>query len=276
MLDLTATYEVITFSVGDTKSGAKMGKLQVKKTFDDSIMNCILWEEALGRINPVYFRCGNLIKILGGTYNEKFNNALITDIELVKEAKLGLSEEEQEETFGYIYDSVQKISDNELKTYVSGLLKEHKSALKVTPAAKMMHHNYMGGLLQHIKECLEISKTLLETLYTKINPDYATAACVMHDFGKIFEYKIDSETGLIEYNEEFRKDWITHSQWGFTNLMAKGFKEVAKMVAAHHARTEWGAIIDLSGKDLENELYFLHHVDDLSAKLGKININDLR
>ena len=30
MLDLTQTYEVVIFSIGDTKAGTKMGKLQLK------------------------------------------------------------------------------------------------------------------------------------------------------------------------------------------------------------------------------------------------------
>ena len=46
MLDLSQTYEVVIFSVGDTKAGTKMGKLQLKNINDDTLLNCILWEEA--------------------------------------------------------------------------------------------------------------------------------------------------------------------------------------------------------------------------------------
>ena len=53
--------------------------------------------------------------------------------------------------------------------------------------------------------------------------------------------------------------------------MNNGFKEIARMIAAHHGRSDWGAIIDLDQKDLEPELYFIHIVDNLSAKFGKIN-----
>ena len=86
---------------------------------------------------------------------------------------------------------------------------------------------------------------------------------------------MDNETGAIEYNEDFRKDWISHSQYGFAICMNKGYKEVAKMIAAHHGRAEWGAIIDLDQKDLEPIYYLVHHIDDLSAKFGKITVNDL-
>ena len=36
-------YEVITFSIGDTKAGTKMGKLQLKDLENDEVLNCILW-----------------------------------------------------------------------------------------------------------------------------------------------------------------------------------------------------------------------------------------
>ena len=48
------------------------------------------------------------------------------------------------------------------------------------------------------------------------------------------------------------------------------------MIAAHHGRSEWGAIVDLNTKDLDPMMYLLHHVDDLSAKFGKTAISDLK
>ena len=95
------------------------------------------------------------------------------------------------------------------------------------------------------------------------------------DIGKIFEYTIDLESGLIDYDEDFRKEWITHSQYGFSICMNAGFKRIAKMIAAHHARADWGAIVDLDTKDLEPIYYLVHHLDDLSAKFGRTSVNML-
>ena len=108
--------------------------------------------------------------------------------------------------------------------------------------------------------------------FQKVNKDEVYAACLLHDIGKIFEYKIDTASGLIDYDETFRKEWISHSQYGFSICMNAGFVRVARMIAAHHARTDWGAIIDLNEKDLESYLYIVHHLDDLSAKFGKTNV----
>lgn len=275
MLDLTQTYEVVIFSIGDTKAGTKMGKLQLKNFADDSVLNCILWEEALNRIDGKVFRTGNQVKILGGSYNEKYNNCLITSVELVKEAKLGLDKDERDKLFNAIVEYANEIEDEELKKYVTELLFEHEEQFKIAPAARLMHHNYLGGLVEHTFECLEIAKCLISNLYKKVDKSSVFAACILHDFGKIFEYKIDTESGLIEYDEKFPKEWLTHSQWGFSNCMAHGFKTVAKMIAAHHGRAEWGAIVDLNEKDLDPLLYLVHHIDDLSAKFGRTSISDL-
>ena len=275
MLDLNAIYEVITFAIGDTKAGSKMGKLQVKNLNDSSILNCILWEETLNRLDSKLFRSNNHIKIVSGTYNEKYNNCLVSDISLVKEAKLGLDETQRNMLFNNIVNYVNKIQDKKLAEFVSSLLFEYEEEFKITPAAKLMHHNYIGGLLEHTYECLDIADTVLTKCYNKISPDNVYAACILHDFGKIFEYIVDTQTGLIEYNEEFRKDWRTHSQWGFSICMNNGFKDVAKMIAAHHGRTDWGALIDLDEKDAEPFMYIIHHIDDLSAKFGKISISDI-
>ncbi len=275
MLDLNAVYEVITFAIGDTKAGSKMGKLQVRNLDDNSLLNCILWEETLNRLDSKLFRTNNYIKITNGTYNEKYNNCLVSDIELVKEAKLGLSEEQRDTLFSEILDYVNNISNKNLSEFLSSLLFEYENRFKNAPAAKLMHHNYIGGLLQHTYECLEFAKIVLTKCNNKLNDDKVYAACILHDFGKIFEYSVDLETGLIEYNEDFRKDWRSHSQWGFSVCMSKGFKDIAKMIAAHHGRAEWGALIDLNEKDTEPFMYIIHHVDDLSAKFGKISISDI-
>ena len=269
MFSTTAIYEVLSYSVGDTKAGTKMGKLQLKNTEDESTLNCIMWEETINRLDVKLFRVGNLVRLVSATFNERFNNCLISSLELIQEAKMGLEPEEREEYFNDIISNLNEIKNENLRDFVVGYFKENEDLIKITPAAKTMHHNYIGGLLVHTLECIKLAKQVIEISFQRINSDNAIAACALHDIGKIYEYKIDSENGLIEYDDEFKKEWFTHSQYAYSLCMSKGFKEVAKMIAAHHARSDWGAIIDLNEKDLENYVYFVHHIDDLSAKFGK-------
>lgn len=273
MFDTETIYEVVVFSIGDTKSGSKMGKLQLKAP-DESLLNCILWEESLNRMDEKLFRTGNKLRIVSGSFNEKYNNCLVSALELIEEAKLGIDENEQEQLFNKIVSYVENFNNAELKSFLFNLLNENKELIKITPAAKLMHHNYVGGLLVHTAECLELAEKSLEFIKKiNISKDEIFAACILHDFGKIYEYVINTETGLIEYNEEFRKDWITHSQYAFALCMSNGFKNIAKMIAAHHSRAEWGAMIDLNEKNLDSFVYLLHHIDDMSAKFGRINIS---
>ena len=252
-----------------------MGKLQLKDTKNNEVLNCILWEEALNRMDAKLFRCGNQLRIVSGSFNEKYNNCLVSALELIKEAKMGLDEKQQNDLYAELLGYINKIQDEKLRNFVLDIYEKNKSKILVCPAAKLMHHNYIGGLMVHTAECLKYAEANLAVFFQKINRDEVLAACLLHDIGKIFEYTIDTESGLIDYDENFRKEWITHSQYGFSICMLGGFKRVAKMIAAHHARAEWGAIVDLNEKDLEPIVYLIHHIDDLSAKFGMINVSML-
>ena len=271
MFNTEDLYEVVIFSIGDTKAGTKMGKLQLKNTVDETVLNCILWEETLNRFDAKIFRTGNLVRIVSATFNEKFNNCLVSALELVEEAKLGISSIEVDKYWNKLQSYINKIQAENLRSFVSGLFSKYENEFKIMPAAKLMHHNYIGGLLVHTVECAEFAELNLAKFAYKTNEDEIYAACLLHDFGKLFEYTIDTETGLIDYAPGFREEWISHSQYGFTTCMSAGFKNVAKMIAAHHGRADWGALIDLDQKDLEPELYLIHFIDNLSAKFGKIS-----
>ncbi len=276
MLDLKAKYEILSFAVGDTKAGTKMGKMQIKNLDSSSILNCVLWEEALNRIPDIATRVGNIIRIITASYNEKYNNCLLNNFEVLEQARLGIDENVREKLFNEIIEEIKTFKNEKLKNFVLNTLNENKSKLLVTPAAKTMHHNYIGGLLVHTKECIDIAKNILPVFKKKLKQEEVIAAAILHDIGKIFEYTVNIDSGVIEYNEQFRKDWISHSQYGYTLCMTNGFLDMAKMIAAHHGRAEWGAMIDLGEKDLEPFYYIIHHVDDLSAKFGATSVNDTK
>lgn len=271
MFSTEIIYEVVTFSVGDTKAGTKMGKLQLKNPEDNSLLNCILWEETLNRLEAKVFRSGNKVRIVSGSFNEKFNNCLISAIELVEEALTGLTAEQTKHYYDGILLYIEKINDEKMKNFLKDYFNQHEQEIKNAPAAKLMHHNFIGGLIVHTLECCELAENIAKQSFQRINTDNLYAACILHDIGKIYEYTVDTESGLIDYNEDFKKDWLTHSQYGYSLCMTQGFKEVARMIAAHHGRSDWGAIIDLNEKDLEPMVYIVHHIDDLSAKFGRTN-----
>ena len=268
-------YEIQSFSIGDTKAGTKMGKMQLKNLVNNTTLNCILWEETLNRMDSKVFRTGNQIKIVTASFNEKFNNCLVTSFSLIKEAKMGLTPEEREKAFNKLVSRFAEIKNEKIRDFLLEFFKEHEDKIKPAPAAKVMHHNYIGGLMVHTLECLDYLEANYPLFRHRVNKDEVMAACILHDIGKIFEYKYDEENGLIDYNEDFKKTWLTHSQFGYTLCMSHGFTSIARMIAAHHGRAEWGAMIDLNEKDLENELYLIHLIDNLSAKFGKTSVAHL-
>ena len=265
-------YEVVSFSTDTTKTGNKMGRLLLKDTTTNTMLNCMLWEERLNQFPPKTFKPGNILQIISAVYNSNYNNCTLENVKLIKEARLGLNEEETAYYWNKLQSYIEKIEDPNLHTFVLEQITKHQDSFKQKPAGISMHHNFVGGLLVHTTECLEFAELNMKNFACEINKDNIYAATLLHDLGKIFEYNIDLETGAIEYVDTFKKDFISHSQYGYCLCLTNGFNSVARMIAAHHGRTDWGAIIDLGERDIEPELYFLHLIDNMSAKYGKINI----
>ena len=51
-------------------------------------------------------------------FNEKYNNCLVSALELIKEAKTGLDEKEREKEFENLIEYINKIKDEKLKNFV--------------------------------------------------------------------------------------------------------------------------------------------------------------
>ena len=122
-------YEVVTFSIGDTKAGTKMGKLQLRDPETGEALNCILWEEALNRMDSKLFRSGNLLRIVSASFNEKFNNCLVTALELIKEAKTGLEPAQREVVYKNLLEYINKITDENLRNFVLNIYEENKEQI---------------------------------------------------------------------------------------------------------------------------------------------------
>ena len=266
---------IVSSSLQKTKRGDDYRRLSLKTPDGNATYPAVMWANDLKKFpDEGYFRTGNLIKIVSYDPPATYSDYVIHDFVMVKEGKIGLNETEIAETYEKVLQYIQSIEDEKLKNFVMSLLKEYGEAFKIAPAAKSMHHNYLGGLLEHTFECLEIAKDFLDK-NPKIDRGTVYAACILHDFGKIWEYSIDTKTGAITYNNSFIHKWVSHSQWGYSTCMNAGFDTVAKMIATHHGRLDWGAVIDLSAEGLEPIHYLLHHIDDLSAKFGKTTVMDL-
>ena len=275
-MNIQQKYKILSYSESETKMKKTMGNFTLEAIENGEIFNAKMWEEELANYEKRFFKSNNIIFVEDGTYSEQYKNLIIKKMSLVSEALSGLNEEKRELAYQELLGVAADLKDEKLRNAIIAKIEENEELLKIAPAAKNNHHNYVGGLLVHTLECIKIAKSIFPAAFQKINEDLILAACIMHDFGKIFEYKIDVGSGFVEINEEFIKTWVSHTLYSFSWANQNGFTELARIIAAHHGRKDWGAIIDLDEKNIEPNLYLMHHIDDISAKFGAIKAEMLQ
>ncbi|MGE3109918.1 MAG: 3'-5' exoribonuclease YhaM family protein [Phycisphaerales bacterium] len=81
------------------------------------------------------------------------------------------------------------------------LADEHlMTAFRQCPAAKSMHHAYIGGLLEHTLQLLNLADRICP-LYPKINRDIVMLGLFLHDLGKTRELVYDRTFGYSDRGE---------------------------------------------------------------------------
>lgn len=141
---------------------------------------------------------------------------------------------------------------------------------KSSPAAKKMHHAYVGGLLEHTLSMALLTERIAGH-YSGIDMEMVMAGVILHDIGKIRElscgYKFD-------YSNEGRL--LSHIIIGLQILDEKikqvpDFPEekallLKHMIISHHGSREFGS--PEPPKTLEAVL--LHYIDDMDSKINSI------
>ncbi len=135
------------------------------------------------------------------------------------------------------------------------------------PAAKSLHHAYIGGLLDHVVSLFR-SCDLACRNYPQVNRDLVLAGAFLHDIGKIQE---------LTYNRSFsyttRGQLLGHMIIELEMLQAKldqlpGFPAELKtllehLIISHHGEYEFGS----PKLPMFPEALMLHYLDDLDSKL---------
>lgn len=138
------------------------------------------------------------------------------------------------------------------------------------PAAKSIHHAWVGGLLEHV---LSILKTMefMASHYSFLNRDLLIFGAIFHDLGKIWE--LSWEQG-ISYT--FRGRLIGHMEMACELIDRKSSKilgfdpelrDVCKhIVLSHHGKLEYGS----SKRPKFLEAMIVAMVDDLDSKMSTV------
>lgn len=154
-----------------------------------------------------------------------------------------------------------------LKSLVLGLLEKYQADLMVCPAARLYHHPYLGGLLEHTWSVARHALASL-TIYPDLNPDLVLAGAILHDLGKVKELAHPQAPeltapgqllGHIVLGWEMVREEARAQEFPDLNLLL----QLEHIILSHHGALEFGSPI--LPKTREAMLVF--YLDDLDAKL---------
>jgi 3'-5' exoribonuclease len=139
--------------------------------------------------------------------------------------------------------------------------------LKISPAARGMHHAFRSGLLEHTVSMARMGRQLAE--HYSLNADLVVAGCVLHDLGKIWELDISSS---IEYTDEGRLlGHLTMEVLYVDRVIAEidAFpdeirRQLLHILLAHHGRYEYGS----PKRPKTPEALLVHITDLLDSKMA--------
>ncbi|HEX9019726.1 MAG TPA: HD domain-containing protein [Nitrospirota bacterium] len=139
---------------------------------------------------------------------------------------------------------------------------------KRAPAAKTLHHNYVGGLLDHVVELVALSRDVAKH-FPSIDTDLLTVGAFLHDIGKVKELTVRK---AIEYTTEGRL--LGHISLGYEMIVEKikaipGFPAETTMLLkhimlSHHGEYEFGS----PKRPKIKEAIVINYLDDLAAKIN--------
>lgn len=180
------------------------------------------------------------------------------------------SVEIMKEKFWALADSLK---DRDLKALVKAVFSFPETECFWThPAAKVIHHAYAGGLLEHSLSVATMAAFLSDHYGTTLNRDLLVVGAILHDLGKCFEL---SAAPIIDYSVRGRL--LGHVTMGpiFLEKAANSLPDfpseklllVEHMLLAHHGAQEKGSPV--TPKILE--ALVLNCLDEIDAKVRAVH-----
>jgi len=196
----------------------------------------------------------------------------VTEEEMLFSDFFPMTEKDIDEMFQSLREISQQIKNPHL-TQLLQLFWEDESFVKLfkmAPASKWLHHNYLGGLLEHT---LSVVQLALKNAghYPGLDMDLLLTTSIFHDLGKVDELSYHRS---FDYSDEGRL--LGHIVLGIERVedkirqlpdFPKDLSTLLKhFLLSHHGQYIWGS----PKKPMTLEAVMLHFLDDMDAKINGI------
>lgn len=193
----------------------------------------------------------------------------VPDSEVESSDYFPVSKRDRDEMFRELEGWIAGIANPHLKALLEAIFADPKVALayRTAPAAKSVHHNWIGGLIEHVLSLCHLAK-FTAAHYPGIDLDLLLAGVILHDLGKIHEL---SYTRSFSYTSQGQL--LGHIVIGarmveekiatFADFPAPLHQLLLHMILSHHGQLEFGS----PKIPLFPEALLLHLLDTVDSKM---------
>lgn len=175
-----------------------------------------------------------------------------------------------------MFERLIKITETIKTDYLKALIdaffkdKEFVNKFKTAPAAKKMHHAYIGGLLEHTLSMVSLAEKIAGH-YSGIDRDLLLSGTVLHDIGKIdefeYQFKIDySDKGRLLNHIVIGLKMVDDKLSGIEHFPEDQMLLLKHLIVSHHGTREFGS--PEPPKTIEAVL--LNYIDEIDSKVNGI------
>jgi 3'-5' exoribonuclease len=179
------------------------------------------------------------------------------------------SARDPDEMWGELREVVGGIGNPHLKALLDVLLDDEEIAARYrrAPAAKQIHHAYLGGLLEHVLSLCRLAR-MVAGHYPDIDLDLLLTGVVLHDLGKIYELSYErgfgySDDGQLLGHIMMASRMVDEKLRGLPDFPPRLRSLVEHMILSHHGKLEFGS----PKLPQFPEALLLHYLDDMDSKL---------
>ena len=207
------------------------------------------------------------------------NNISVIDAgKICLEDFLARTTKDAKQMFGEVKKVVGRIKNAQLKVLVAEFLADTELMEKFcnVPGGVKLHHNYLGGLLEHTHNMLQVAVAILP-FYPEVQVDLVLAGIFLHDIGKTEELSYDMAFSYTDSGQligHVVQSLLMINQKADA-LAAKGtpidrpvLDALGHIILAHHGQYEFGS----PKLPATAEAFTVNYIDDLDAKLSQVKV----